>query len=109
MVRVILTLHFYNGSEFLGQKLQWVEVPSTAALCNLLSLLALGKRHHEIHGTEQFPTDSKGFKSIKQELEQVYEPYYCLNQDKIKGASSVRVMQVQEGWPFAQPLVYSSI
>ena len=106
MVRVILTLHFYRGNEFLGQKMQWVEVPTTGALGALIDLLAHACQPDRFHGTEQFPTESDEFKCIKHELGLAYQnPYYHPADSSLWQATNVRVVQVQEGWPLKVPRV----
>ena len=106
MVRAILTLHFYDdGNFFLGQKLLWVEVTSTGALGTLIDLLARACRPKDFYGTERFPRESEAFALIKFALEMAYEnPYHHPSDTHIKKmATSVRVMQVQEGWPLPVP------
>ena len=103
MVQVILTLHFYCGTEFIGQKLHWVEVTSTGALGTLIDLLAYACQPDDFHGTEQFPTDGDGFRAIMRELKQVYENPYGVNPPNWEQATSVRIMESKEGWPLEEP------
>lgn len=107
MVRAILLLHYYKDSTFVGQKLQWVEVPSAGALCTLLNYLAQGFRATDLRGTEAFPTESAGYRAIRGELEMAYEdPFYTgvlrLPVDQ-RQAKTVRVVQVIPGWPAEVP------
>lgn len=106
MVRAILTLHFYRGDKFLGQKLHWVEVTSTGALGILIDLLARARQPDDFRGTEQFPTEGDAFKRIKHDLELAYENPYRPADTYMKTATSIRVMQIQEGWPFEVSRVF---
>ncbi|MFH1405570.1 MAG: hypothetical protein ABIH21_05820, partial [Patescibacteria group bacterium] len=69
---VLFLLHFYDGEKFIGQKPMWIEFADGRMLGTLLGLLAKGIHEDDFHGTEEYPTESKGFRTLRGILAEVY-------------------------------------
>ena len=108
MIRAILLLHGYiciggGGGYFLGQRLHWVELPSSSCLQALLRHLTYGAASEQLRGTEAFPTESAGFAAIKRELYLIRQTFQCSGVGS--RIDTVKVVGITFGWPIDPPEV----
>jgi hypothetical protein len=109
MIRAILLLHFFLGSELIAQKLEWVQFESTAELGTFLALLARGCAPEKFRGSLDFPSEGGGYGRIKKALEEAYTNDFneavtgCYKAKSSRHADSVRVVQIMEGWFWKKP------